>query len=87
MTTYSEMIDGLDDLVTTYEGNPEMQGDYAKRLYMVMRGKHYDEAQAREVLKNVAKNLREDADKLDALATPELSAKAAAIRLKWGFKP
>jgi hypothetical protein len=69
MTTYSEMLDGLDDIITCFDEGPEMN-DYAPRLYMVMRGKHYDEAQARQVLLEVAANLRADADKLETLAKP-----------------
>ena len=64
---YQDMIDGLGDIVQDHGDGPEMD-DYAHTLYMVMRGKHYDEPQARQVVKRVAQQMRDTAFKLEQMA-------------------
>lgn len=73
MQSYQDLIDSLSDLVQDYGDGPELSGDYAARLYMVKRGKHYNEKEARQVLRGIARGLRDTARKLDAMAGPDNS--------------
>ena len=69
--TYQEILDGLDELVVDYGEGPELVGGPAEILYRVKRGKHYNEAQARVIIKGVARDLYRTAYYLEKLVDEE----------------